>query len=252
MSRGIVIAAGGELLLSQAYVTIGVLRHVGCHLPVEIWRSKAEEGHPLEARIHQRYGNVSFAATDADSWQIKVAAVTFAAFDEAMLLDADNLVTRDPSYLFDAPAYRKEGAAFWSDIVDIRPTAPAWAQFGLEGQSVRAFESGQLIVDRRRHKAAIETCWAMVQIPDTFGVVYGDKDVWLLGWMKAKAPFARCPYPPTVTGHISIQHDWLGSEVVQHLRRKMRFDGIRDDTPGLVNGLFAHVLAKELREPVNV
>lgn len=37
-------------------------------------------------------------------------------FKEALLLDCDVVLMRDPAYLFDAPEYRASGNLLWGDI----------------------------------------------------------------------------------------------------------------------------------------
>lgn len=37
-------------------------------------------------------------------------------FKEAMLLDCDVVLRRDPAYMFDAPRYKERGNYFWGDI----------------------------------------------------------------------------------------------------------------------------------------
>jgi hypothetical protein len=39
-----------------------------------------------------------------------------ARFKEVLLLDCDVVPMRDPSYMFDAPEFRKNGNYFWGDI----------------------------------------------------------------------------------------------------------------------------------------
>lgn len=48
-------------------------------------------------------------------WQ-KPLALAACSFEEALLLDADNAVLRDPTPLFEAACYRRAGAVFWDDM----------------------------------------------------------------------------------------------------------------------------------------
>lgn len=42
--------------------------------------------------------------------------LSWCRFKEVLMLDADVVPMRDPSYMFDAPEYRKNGNYFWGDI----------------------------------------------------------------------------------------------------------------------------------------
>ena len=69
-----------------------------------------------------------------------------------MLLDADNVPVRDPSYLFDVPEYQQAGALFWPDSCRMSKSDPCWEAFGIPYRDERNFESGQLLIDKAR-------CW---------------------------------------------------------------------------------------------
>ncbi len=49
----------------------------------------------------------------AKPYLIKVAALLNSAFEDILFLDADNVATRDPTYLFDTQEYKDTGAMFF-------------------------------------------------------------------------------------------------------------------------------------------
>ena len=50
--RGIVIAAGGSIMFTNAYVLVSVLRKaLGCTLPIEVWHFGAAEMSPAMAEL---------------------------------------------------------------------------------------------------------------------------------------------------------------------------------------------------------
>ena len=53
--------------------------------------------------------------TDMSYFLGKVIAATFSSFKEVLLLDADQIVLRDPTSLFDYPNYKETGALIWPD-----------------------------------------------------------------------------------------------------------------------------------------
>ena len=75
-------------------------------------------------------------------WELKPYAVMHSRFREVLLLDADNVPVRDPSFLFDRPEYRDTGALFWPDIVRLSPDNEIWAISGLSYRDTPSVEFG--------------------------------------------------------------------------------------------------------------
>ena len=46
-------------------------------------------------------------------YSMKGACMMATDFDQVMFLDADNIPARDPTFLFDSPAFKETGALFW-------------------------------------------------------------------------------------------------------------------------------------------
>ena len=109
-----VICAGGPRLLRQAWVAVRLLRRAGCELPIELWSARALDNPPpprwAEAFYEQR---VSLRVVEEElpegAWRpllrpasvaegkpfvLKALALLATAFEEALLLDADNLALR--------------------------------------------------------------------------------------------------------------------------------------------------------------
>ena len=99
------------------------------------------------------------------------------------MLDADQVPVVDPTVAFDWPQYCEAGAVFWPDILDIKAENPIWAALGFAGERSVSMESGQVLVDKRRHlRAALATLALNEAAETTYRYVYGDKDTFLLGW----------------------------------------------------------------------
>ncbi len=126
-----------------------------------------------------------------DGWQLKPFALLLSRFAEVLMLDADQVPVVDPSVAFDWPQFRETGALFWPDIVDLKADNPIWAALGLPAERRISLESGQLLVDKRRHRRAAIVTMALNEMAEsTYRYVYGDKDTFLLGWMLTQAPFS--------------------------------------------------------------
>ncbi|WP_168201741.1 alpha-mannosyltransferase [Phreatobacter aquaticus] len=225
--QGILVCAGGARMFTNAYVLIRVLRDtLGCSLPIEVWHMGAAEMSPAMAALLAAHGVTvidasAMIATEGglirDGWQLKAFALARTGLAEVLMLDADQVPVRDPAPLFDWPAYRETGAVFWPDIVDLRADNPVWALVGLPPRQMPSLESGQLLVDRRRHAGTLERVLRLNEQADQFyGIIYGDKDTFLIGWLLEEAPFARVPHAPFVDPRVLFQCDLEGRPLFQH------------------------------------
>jgi hypothetical protein len=225
--QGILVCAGGARMFTNAYVLIRVLRDtLGCSLPIEVWHMGAAEMSPAMAALLGSHGVTVIDATALiaaegglirDGWQLKSFALARTGLAEVLLLDADQVPVRDPAPLFGWSAYRETGAVFWPDIVDLRADNPVWALVGLPARQMPSFESGQVLVDRRRHSGTLERVLRLNEQADQFyGIIYGDKDTFLIGWLLEDAPFTLVPHAPFVDPRVQFQCDLDGRPLFQH------------------------------------
>lgn len=225
--RGIVTCAGGTRLFACAYVLVRILREtLGCALPIQLWHFGGEELSPLMRRLLLRYGVElvdatavleRFPADIRDGWQLKAYAIAHSRFEEVLFLDADQVPVRDPADLFDMPQYRQAGAVFWPDIVDLRADNPIWDWVGLAGETCRSWESGQVLIDKRRCWAALQAAILLNERADVvYGMLYGDKDTFLVAWRLAGAAVAVAPHLPFSDHRVLVQRDFDGAPLFQH------------------------------------
>jgi hypothetical protein len=227
--RGIVVCAGGPVMIVNAYVLVRLLReHLKSVLPIEIWHCGAVEMPRFLARQFEELGcnvvdalSTTFAGEanelQLDGWQLKAHALRFTGFEHVILLDADQVPLRDPAELFDWPHYCTTGALFWPDVIDLSITNPAWQRFGLESNQICSWESGQLCVDRKRHWLAVCLVHALnVSADVVYNMVYGDKDTFLLAWKMLGADHALVPHKPYADEYFLCQRDFSGNGLFQH------------------------------------
>lgn len=227
--RGVVVVGGGTYFPS-AYVTIRVLRHIGCPLPVELWVAEGEAVDPPSA-IDGLGVRVRVAAAGVVGFAIKPHAVLSSRFAEVLYLDADCYPLSDPSRLFDDPGYRRHGAAFWPDVRGANhwPMPAAWRAMGLEPPGEEpAFESGQFLVDRRRCWLQLAmTEWMCRRGPEFYyrlPGVWGDKDLFHFAWRLTRSDYAMPDTPwaaSLVDGrpHTMLQHDFDRAVLFHHRAR---------------------------------
>ncbi len=149
-------------------------------------------------------------------------------FDEVLFLDADSFPRRDPEYLFHEPQYVKHGAVFWPDMwkwsADSNPhvgeaagKALLDAKFGvtLPDQQI---ESGQMMFVKRKCQKALEAVGSLNRnSEDTYKVVFGDKDTFLIGFLQAQTDFLINPHPCSPFRGGLLQRDLQGDPLFVHL-----------------------------------
>jgi hypothetical protein len=232
--RGIVICAGGDVYFPCAWVCIGMLRRLGCTLPIEVWYRGPSEMNGAMSTLMEEWGVVCIDAYERaqqdpirrlDSWELKSFAITYSRFEEVLYLDADNVPVQNPEFLFSCPEYVATGAVFWPD----RYTGPgsghewltrqAWEICRVPFRVEPEIEAGQLLINKR-------SCWLpllltlhMNEHSDFYyAYFYGDKDTFHLAWRRAQRPFALIPHPIRNLGDsdVIVQHDFNGRVLFQH------------------------------------
>lgn len=260
--RGVVVGAGGSRYFGCAWAGLHVLRHVGSRLPVQWWYLGPAEIDPVMRRIAEDAGvqvidtlevGARFPQRILRGWEAKPFSVARSPFAEVLYLDADNVSVKNPESLFDATAYREHGAVFWPDLPPSyrREWVPkvVWYMAGMEPRSARAFESGQLLVDKMR-------CWRELSLVNWinahsdywYEAVYGDKDTFLLGWSKCDRAYAMTTKAAGWKWPAILQHDFDGSLLFQHACRgkPQLYAGHRIDC--LVHADVAVAAGQRLRE----
>jgi alpha 1,2-mannosyltransferase len=221
--RGIVICAGGQILATNAYISLRRLRYL-CKLPVEIVFSGDEFPQALQDEWSQEFSDLTFrdlsqspeierpggmTASSYRGFPIKPYAVAWSAFSQVLLLDADNFAISDPAVLFEQAEYKDHGALFWPDIDESRFTKDEFfTTFGLDASRNSAeseFESGQMVVDKERcWKALMATCLLNSDSfrPVVYSLTYGDKDTFRLGFQFVGKRYGSVPQIPVEFGSL--------------------------------------------------
>lgn len=225
--RGIVICAGGARIFTCAWVLVALLRRtLGCTLPIEVWHLGPEElGPPMRGLLEELDARPVDALEVAKrhelqrlgGWELKSYAVLNSRFREVLLLDADNVPIKDPSYLFESAAYQETGSLFWPDIVRISRANPVWTVSQLPYRDAPAFESGQMMLDKSRCWRALSLAhWMNQRSNDFYELLYGDKDTFLLAWLLLGQPHHLICHQPKLLEHTLCQRDPSGAVLFQH------------------------------------
>jgi hypothetical protein len=261
--RGLVVCAGGAEMLTNAYVLVRILREqLRCTLPIEIWHIGPREMPPLVARMLLELDCAivdaltvlkSHPANIQDGWQLKPFAIINSAFEEAILLDADQVPVINPALIFDWPKYRETGAVFWPDINELSEQNPVWQLLDMQPRRARSFESGQICVNKKTHWKPLAVALRINELAEIFyELVYGDKDTFMLAWLLAEANFSLVPHPPMCDLRFLAQRDFAGSVVFQH-RTNCKWSLLRAPyrSPEFVFQSECEAILDELREVWN-
>jgi Mannosyltransferase putative len=276
--RGIVIAGGGKYFVST-YVTVRVLRHVGCCLPIQIWHLRGEVDDVMrsllspynvswvDAEEHSDAATFRFHETWWKGWQLKPFAIAHCSFREVLYLDADCYPVRDPSNIFEWQGYLDRGAIFFPDIDASKGLLPANAPavFGVSDFSEHPCESGQMVINK-------ELCWRELQLAlhynrladFSYRYLWGDKDTFPLAWHRLGRKFARLWPTSSLNPQAILHFDQHHQVLFQHRAPdKFRLPGTRFDSnhqqsdrpqfnPNLALEQFCHDVCSELQERTRV
>jgi hypothetical protein len=254
--RGIVLCAGGPTHLSNAYVCLKFLRSF-TDLPVELFYAGEIEMPPAVRHLFRldfapitvvditlprfREEHPFLTVRSFRGYQIKPYALLNCSFEEILYIDVDNIPLQSPESLFAAERYRETGALFWPDLVTTRSTSDElFRVFGVTADVLKRdleFESGQIVLDKRRcWKALLTTCLANSDVSDFRDYCYlhtlGDKDTFRLAFQYAGQPYHLVQHRslqtgsryvvipiPLTTRTFGVQHDlgsFFATGILQH------------------------------------
>jgi len=235
--RGIVICAGGWRFFASLYVTVRMIRHVGCTLPIQVWYLGARG--EFDVRMQQALEPFDVGWIDGNAfarehgiprrilggWELKPFAALHSPYREVLSLDADSYPAYNPVEFLDHPEYRRVGAAFWPDQGKLEPGQ--WERFGLPHHDEPAWESGQFVVDKDRHWSCLWlTNWLNDHSDYVYHHIYGDKDTFHLAWRKLGAEVCIPTREPGWDRVAFLQRDFAGRTLFVHRTRdKFRWKG---------------------------
>lgn len=242
--RGVVICAGGMRYFTNGWVCANILRMHGCQLPIQFWHLGPDEMseemralvRPLGVEcVDAREVRKQHPARILNGWELKPYAIIHSPFEEVLFLDSDNVAVKNPEYLFDTKQYADTGALFWPDYdyQRLKPTNPIWDILQIPYRDEWAFESGQIVVDKRRCWKALQVTMHLNEWSDFYYKhIHGDKDTFHLAWHKLRQAYSM----PSVGIHsltgTMCQHDFDGNRLFQHRNlRKWHLNGANSSVP---------------------
>lgn len=226
--RGIVICGGGPKYFTNAWVCVNMLRRLGCELPIQLWHLGRRE---MGERMRMMVARLGVECIDAfkvrkrfpvrilSGWGLKPYAMLHSPFREALYLDADNVPVENPEFLFETPEFREKGAIFWPDYAERDRVKPrvVWRSSGLRQPVEPEFESGQMVLDKKRCWKALHFCvWLNGNSDFYYQYLYGDKETFHLAFRKLKTAYSLVPHAIHSLPGTMCQHDFEGRRIFQH------------------------------------
>jgi hypothetical protein len=205
-----------------------MLRHLGCQLPIELWYLGKRE---MDDQMQALLSPLGVACIDAvklrrkiparilNGWELKAYALVHSSFEDVLLLDADNVPVMNPEFLFETRKFQSRGAIFWPDYGKggNPKAAPVWRSCGLRQPREPEFESGQLVVSKRRcWRALCLSLWFNEQSDFYYQYIHGDKETFHLAFRKMRQPYFLVPTPIHPLEATMCQHDFKGRRIFQH------------------------------------
>jgi Mannosyltransferase putative/Glycosyltransferase family 9 (heptosyltransferase) len=224
--QGIVMCAGGAKYFTCAWICLRMLRRLGCRLPVEIWHLGKRE---MDERMKEMVRPFGAECVDAfkvrkqnpvrllGGWPLKAYAVLHCSFREILFLDADNVPVLNPEVLFRTRQFEETGAIFWPDIGRSEKADPIWRSCNLSRPAEPEFESGQIMLDKRRCWGALcLALWFNENADFYYRYLHGDKETFHLAFRKLDQSYSLVNHPIHPLAGTFCQHTFEGHRLFQH------------------------------------
>ena len=244
---GIVIPAGGRCTFYDAkapqyyfwcgFAAAWQLRHVGCTLPIEFWFLPGEMEEIEHCELYAKQVAATCHVLDVSGmrvrggWQTKINVIQQTRLTHVLHLDSDNIVTKDPTYLFESEQYKTTGAMFWSDDGNGREDfhhrimPHQWERLGVARRDVVTdIETGQMLIDKSKSAKALQVCKHLADHADYWGgmngggpaIWYGDKTDFHVAWKTTETPHYIQPWNMFDQGFFA-HVDPSGNRIFQHV-----------------------------------
>lgn len=273
MEKGIVTVGGGRFF-PPLLVSLRILRRTGTTLPVEVFVPQEEYEQELCENALAELGATCRIFPDIPplklgSFQFKVFAVLFSAFDNVLLLDADDFPVDEVEPLFSSQPFRQTGMIVWPDFWSTA-VSPLYylvtAQQPLPISERPKSETGQLLISKARHWQTLLLSAYYNYYPDVYYPLLcqgcigcGDSETFLPAADLLDLPYYYVKTPPLhvgheladggVQGHVIAQyspiHDFIATQKIAATRpASERFDLTtlegRKPLRDIVSPLFMH------------
>ncbi|MBF0197333.1 MAG: hypothetical protein HQL32_06465 [Planctomycetes bacterium] len=188
---------------SSSFISISLLRKLGCRLPIQVWHTKAliitPKMESLLATIDASTINASEHFFTFDESNTKNTLILLAAikcpFKEVMLIDNTDICTRDPAYLFYEPAYLNSSAIFWAEEELLQVSNPMRKFIDLDNIKTNTIVSKHFLINKVESWEALNlTHWFSTHYSPVFSTGDFSKNL-LIAFLHTNTAYST-PCPP--------------------------------------------------------
>ncbi|KAJ3342855.1 hypothetical protein HDU91_000482, partial [Kappamyces sp. JEL0680] len=186
--------------ISEAYLK-HLFWNLHSSLEVEVWYEGPELSAANIARLQKVHPNIKCREFDPalesqillyprptekvteKPYYLKQIAILSSSFQQVLFLDSDNLALRKPDFLFESEEFTSSGLVVWPDYFLARCNSPIYKIIGRSCKLEYEKESGQLLVDKKRHWSTLQLSLYFTMEKDLQferRVLYGDKETFYI------------------------------------------------------------------------
>ena len=219
--RGIVMSVGGIKYFTDAWVSINMLREIGCKLPIEVWY----KGNELSAECIKSFAKLKVICKDfndydksfLEGYMFKPAAILYSQFKDVVFIDADNICLSDPEKLLDSEIYKETGAVFWQDFWHTPVENPIWDLMKVNFRQMKEQESGQMLINKETCWRELNLCMQLNRMNNIFyKILLGDKDTFRFAWLSLGKDFYYISKEPDSCGYLTDDRNFNGMTMLQY------------------------------------
>jgi len=226
LGRGIVICAGGDVYFGCAWVAIKMLRKLGCQLPIQVWHLGEKE---IDDAMREIVAPLGVECVDAlkllkdhparrlRGKAIKLYATLHCRFKEVLLLDADTIATKDPTFLFETTEFRRKGAVLWEGEQLLEKSNDAWNIFSIRSRDAQCIDGSQVIINKQKLWRVLNLALFFDQHEDFFRKqVREDSLAIQMAFFALRREYAIPATLAQSSNGCVFQHDFQGRRIFQH------------------------------------
>ncbi len=152
-----------------------------------------------------------------NGWELKPYSIINCPFKRVLLLDADCVAIKDPSFLFETEEFIETGAIFWPDFGRLESDREIWSACGIEYRDEPEFESGQIVVDKQRVWKELSIAMHLNEHSDFYyDLIHGDKETFHMSFAITGKPYSMPSRGIDALESTMCQHDFQGTRIFQH------------------------------------
>ncbi|KAJ3323451.1 hypothetical protein HDV06_001728 [Boothiomyces sp. JEL0866] len=183
-------------------------KHLKTELPIQVFYNKDEfTKFDLLNVEYQEFKKEGYLFQEGSKsikpFYYKNLAIIQSRFENVLFLDQDNLVLRNPDFIFESPEFKSTGMIVWKDNFVNKCSTPLYKILDLPCRFEFEKESGQFLVNKSIHYHSLRLSTYLTQhdkYQQDRRMLYGDKDTFHLSADALGKSYNTVPYVITQVG----------------------------------------------------